>query len=41
MGIFRKTYLINKEGVIAKVWPKVKPAEHADEVLDALRDWGV
>ena len=38
MGIFRKTYLIDKHGIIAKVWPKVKPADHAQEVLQALRE---
>ena len=36
MGVFRKTYLIDKQGVIAKVWPKVKPADHAQEVLEEL-----
>ena len=38
MGIFRKTYLIDKEGTIAKVWPKVKADGHAQEVLEALRE---
>ena len=32
-GIHRISYLINPKGKIAKVYPKVKPAEHAEEVL--------
>ena len=36
MGIHRVTYLINPDGRIAKVWPKVKPAVHADEILSAM-----
>lgn len=36
MGVFRKTYLIDKEGKIARVWDKVKPEGHAKEVLEAL-----
>lgn len=36
MGIFRKTYLIDKEGKIARIWDKVKPEGHAREVLEAL-----
>ena len=37
MGTSRVTYLINEEGVIEKVWPKVKPAEHAEELLNYLQ----
>ena len=33
MGTHRVSYLINPEGKIAKVYDKVKPDEHADEVL--------
>jgi thioredoxin-dependent peroxiredoxin len=36
MGVVRITYLIDPEGVVAKVWPKVKADGHADEVRDAL-----
>lgn len=36
MGIQRSTYLIDKEGKIAKVWARVKPEEHAAQVLEAL-----
>lgn len=38
MGIHRVSYLINPEGVIAKVYPKVKPADHAQEVLTDLEE---
>ena len=37
MGTSRVTYLINEQGVIEKVWPKVKPAEHAEELLNYLQ----
>lgn len=36
MGIERSTFLIDKDGKIAKIWSKVKPAGHAEEVLSAL-----
>jgi peroxiredoxin Q/BCP len=36
MGVERSTFVINKEGKIAKIFPKVKPAGHAAEVLAAL-----
>lgn len=32
----RNTYLIDPEGKIAKVFLKVKPADHSEEVLAAL-----
>jgi len=32
----RSTFLIAPDGTVAKVWPKVKPATHADDVLAAL-----
>ena len=34
--IVRSTFLIGEDGVIRKVWPKVKPEGHAAEVLAAL-----
>jgi len=37
MGTSRVTYLINEQGVIEKVWPKVKPDEHAEELLKYLQ----
>ena len=36
MGIHRVTFLIGADGRIKKIWPLVKPEEHADEVLAAL-----
>jgi len=36
MGIERTTFLIDAEGNIKKIFPKVKPAGHAAEVLAAL-----
>ena len=37
MGVIRKTFLISPDGRIAKVWPKVKVAGHAEAVLEAAR----
>lgn len=36
MGVIRATFLIDPMGKVKKVWPKVKPAGHATEVLAAL-----
>ena len=33
MGIVRSTYLIDENGMIEKVFPKVKPDAHAAEIL--------
>jgi peroxiredoxin Q/BCP len=38
MGIVRSTFVINKEGIIAQVWPKVKVAGHVDEVFQYVRE---
>ena len=38
MGIQRVTFLIDKEGKIAAVWPKVKVAGHVDEVLKKINE---
>ena len=35
-GILRVTFLIGPDCRIKKIWPKVKPAEHAVEVLAEL-----
>jgi len=35
-GIVRSTFLIDAEGKIAKIWPKVDPAKHADWLLAEL-----
>ena len=37
MGIERATFLIDGTGRVARVWPKVKVAGHAADVLDAAR----
>ncbi len=37
MGVERTTVLIDRDGVIAQVWPKVKVQGHAEEVLEAAR----
>ena len=37
MGVVRSTYLISEEGLIEKVWPKVKPEQNAGEILEWLR----
>ncbi len=34
----RKTFLIDPEGKIARVWAKVKVEGHADEVVAAIRE---
>ena len=36
LGIHRVTFLIGGDGVIKKIWPTVKPEQHAAEVLAAL-----
>ncbi|HTS15476.1 MAG TPA: peroxiredoxin [Candidatus Sulfotelmatobacter sp.] len=36
MGIARRTFLIDPEGRVAHVWPKVKPEGHAADVLATL-----
>jgi peroxiredoxin Q/BCP len=37
MGIERATFLIGRDGKIARVWPKVKVPGHAEEVLAAAQ----
>ena len=37
LGVIRSTYLIDGRGRIARVWPSVKVAGHAEEVLAAAR----
>jgi len=36
MGTYRVTFLIGPDGRIQQIWPSVKPAEHAAEVLAAI-----
>ena len=38
MGIERTTFVIDKSGVVRRVFPKVKVNGHTDEVLEALRE---
>jgi peroxiredoxin Q/BCP len=37
MGVERTTFLIDRQGVISRVWEKVKVPGHADEVLAAAK----
>ncbi len=36
-GILRTTFVVDKDGKIAKIFEKVKPAEHAKEVLGYIK----
>ena len=36
-GMIRSTFLIDENGVVQAVWPKVKVIGHADDVLAALQ----
>ena len=38
MGIERATFLIDRDGTVARVWRKVKVPGHAEEVLAAARE---
>ena len=38
MGVDRSTFIIDPDGKIARVYPKVSPAGHALELADALRE---
>jgi len=38
MGNHRMTFLIDEKGRIKKIFPKVKPEDHAEEVLDAFKN---
>jgi peroxiredoxin Q/BCP len=40
MGVERATFLIGKDGKIAKIWRKVKVPGHAEAVLDAVKALG-
>lgn len=37
MGIVRSTYIIDEKGIISEVFPKVKPDNHGEEILKALK----
>jgi peroxiredoxin Q/BCP len=36
MGTERTTFVLDENGIVTAVFPKVKPAEHVDLVLEAL-----
>lgn len=38
MGVSRSTFLIDEKGKIKKIFPKVKPEDHAEEVLEAFKE---
>jgi peroxiredoxin Q/BCP len=38
MGIVRSTFIIDKSGVVRKIFPKVKVKGHIDEVMEALKE---
>jgi thioredoxin-dependent peroxiredoxin len=37
MGVMRVTFLIDKKGRIARIWPRVSVDGHAEEVLEAAK----
>lgn len=37
MGIERATFLVDRDGTVARIWRKVKVPGHAQEVLEAAR----
>ena len=37
MGVARTTFIIDREGIIRVIFPKVKPKNHAQEVLTAIK----
>jgi peroxiredoxin Q/BCP len=40
MGVVRSTFIIDENGIVEKVMPKVKPDTNAEEILDYLRAVG-
>jgi peroxiredoxin Q/BCP len=41
MGINRETFLIDKNGIVRKIWHKVRPDDHANEVLETVEALGL
>src|SRR6266852_5929561 len=41
MGINRETFLIDQDGIVRRVWPKVKAEGHSQEVLDTIESLGL
>jgi len=35
-GVLRSTFVVGEDGTIIRAWPKVKPEDHALEVLEVL-----
>ncbi|HEX3408857.1 MAG TPA: thioredoxin-dependent thiol peroxidase [Candidatus Binataceae bacterium] len=40
MGIERTTFIIGRDGVVKRIFPKVKVSEHTDEIVAALKQMG-
>jgi len=38
MGTARITYIVDQEGIIRKIFPKVRPEAHGEEVLEAIKN---
>lgn len=38
MGIVRSTFIIDKSGIVHKIFPKVKVKGHIDEVMEVLKE---
>ena len=38
LGIIRSTFLVDPDGIVRHVWPKVRVKDHAEEVLAVLKD---
>lgn len=38
MGIVRSTFIIDKSGVVRKIFPKVKVKGHIDEIMETLKE---
>jgi peroxiredoxin Q/BCP len=38
MGVDRATFIVGPDGTIARVFPKVNPAGHALEIMQALKE---
>ena len=36
MGVSRSTFLIDKNGLVVKIFSKVKPLGHSQEVIEAF-----
>lgn len=38
MGIIRSTFLINKDGLVKKMWKNVKVKGHVDEIINSINE---